>query len=460
MRLLRVGIPTVLLLAAVVLSAPRAVRAQNGDETSPSSSVAGVVVDAHGLLQKKSYRDPGGYLTRQRIAAAKATLQPKLARFSKLRCVSLNRLEAAIRGREGVASGEMRYLAGLLRLRYVFLYPESGDIVVAGEAEGWITNPAGRVIGITSQRPVLQLQDLVVALRAFPPDGGGTQVIGCSIDPTEEGLAAMQHFLRSIGSRATPGDTRYIVDGLRTSLGLQTVSIDGVSPKTHFAQVMVEADYRMKLIGIGLERPPVRLVSFVDRANPAAVSRNALQRWFFTPDYQCVRVSDDAQAMQLLGDGVKLIGENELVTADGQRRAAAGGNAASRAFVTGFTKKYSALAERSPVYAELRNLIDMAVAAAFIQQEDYYGKTDWRMELFGDENAFAVETYNVPNTVATAVNAVWKGRRLMTPIGGGVSVQPRRALDPENVLDDEHGKVAELHKQTKLRLAKDQWWWD
>ena len=458
MRLLRVGIPAVLVLAAVAVSAPRAARAQ--DEDTPSPAVAGVIVDAQGLLQMKSYRDPGGYLTRQRIDAAKATLHPKLARFSKLRCVSLNRLEAAIRGREGAPTDEMRYLAGLLRLRYVFLYPESGDVVVAGEAEGWITNPAGRVTGITTRRPVLQLQDLVVALRAFPPGGSGAGVIGCSIDPTPEGLAAMQQFLRSIGSMATPGDTHYIVSGLQTSLGLQTVRIDGVSPKTHFAQVMVEADYRMKLIGIGLERPPVRLVSYVDRASPRAARRNALQRWFFTPDYQCVRVSDDAQAMQLLGDGVKLVGEDEMVTAGGQRRAAARADAASRAFVTGFTKKYSALAERSPVYAELRNLIDMAVAAAFIQQEDYYGKTDWRMELFGDENAFAVETYNVPNTVATAVNAVWKGRRLMTPIGGGVSVQPRRALDPENVLDDEHGKVAELHKQTKLRLAKDQWWWD
>ena len=47
------------------------------------------------------------------------------------------------------------------------------------------------------------------------------------------------------------------------------ITVNGVSPKTHFAQVMVEADYRMKLIGIGLETPPVRLVSYVDRAKPS-----------------------------------------------------------------------------------------------------------------------------------------------------------------------------------------------
>ena len=218
------------------------------------------------------------------------------------------------------------YLAGLLRVHYVFFYPDSGDIVIAGPAEGWTTDPSGRVIGITSGRPVIRLDDLCVALRAFPPSGSATKLIGCSIDPTKEGLAAMQTFLKNIGSNADPRDaqrTQFIVEGLQSSLGLQTVSVNGVSPKTHFAVVMVEADYRMKLIGIGLEKPPVKLVSWVDRANAAQISRNALARWFFTPDYQCVRTSTDGTAMELVGDGVKVIGEDEMVAANGQRRPSA-----------------------------------------------------------------------------------------------------------------------------------------
>ena len=49
-------------------------------------------------------------------------------------------------------------------------------------------------------------------------------MIGCSIDATPEGLARMQAFLRSIGTGADPSNpnyTQFIVDGLRTSLGLQ-----------------------------------------------------------------------------------------------------------------------------------------------------------------------------------------------------------------------------------------------
>ena len=164
--------------------------------------------------------------------------------------------------------------------------------------------------------------------------------------------------------------------------------------------------------------------------------------------------------MELVGDGVKLVGEDELVSAEGQRKAVGRGDKASQAFVTGFTKAYSELAEKSPVYAELRNLIDMSVAAAYIQQQDLYGKAGWKMELLGDENSFSVETYNAPKQVETAVNAIWRGRQLMTPVGGGVEIDALMALAPEKRLADEKGKVAKLREQTKIELPKGHWWWD
>ena len=453
-------------LVGVVMAGPTARKAYaqagggGAGGNQGAGNQAGVVVDAQGVLQMRAVTDWGGRLMMQRIASAKASLAPEVGKFSNLRKISLNRLEKAIRQKNGATTDEMRYLAGLLRVRYVFYYPETQDIVIAGPAEGWVTNPVGRVVGITSGRPAVQLQDLVVALRAFPPGEKGTRMIGCSIDPTQEGLAEMQRFLRYIGSIDPRGNTQYIVNGLQTSLGLQTVSIDGVPPNTHFAQVLVEADYRMKLIGIGLEQPPVRLVSFIERASPAQVSRNALFRWFFVPDYNCVRTSEDGLAMELVGDGVKLVGEDELVAAGGARQSVARSNLASQAFVTSFTAKYSELADRSPVYAELRNLIDLAVAAAYIQQEDYYGKSGWDMGLLGNERELAVETYNSPRQVGSAVAAVWKGRQLMTPIGGGVQIEATKALRSENLLPDENDKVAKLRGETELELAEGQWWWD
>jgi hypothetical protein len=443
-----------LLAISVALTAEKA-RAQAG------GVAAGVLISPDGVLHSQIFGDPSGMLHRQRVEAAKAGLPGNVKAFSKLRWISLTRLEKALAARQNAPTDEMKYLAGLLRIRYVFCYPQSGDVVIGGPAEGWMTDPAGRVIGLTSGRPVVQLQDLAVALRAFPPgDSAHGKMIGCSIDPTKEGLAAMQQFLRQVGGQATPGDTQYIVTGLKSSLGLQTVSISGVSPKTNFARIMVEADYRMKLIGIGLEQPPVRMVSFVQSANPAQISRNALFRWYFIPDYQCVRTTEDRLGMELVGDGVKLVGEDELVSAGGHRSNAGGTSKASQMFTMSFTKHYPELAERSPVYAELRNVIDLSVAAAFIQRENYYHKADWSLPVLGNEESYAVERQPAPRQVESAVTAIWKGNRLTTPIGGGVQIHPDMALSDQNRLSDESGKVSQLRQGVKIDLPPGRWWWE
>ena len=48
---------------------------------------------------------------------------------------------------------------------------------------------------------------------------------------------------------------------------------------------------------------------------------------------------------------------------------------ANKKFVQGFTEKYPELAAKVPVYAQLRQIIDLSVVAAFIHQQDYYGKS-------------------------------------------------------------------------------------
>ena len=165
--------------------------------------------------------------------------------------------------------------------------------------------------------------------------------------------------------------------------------------------------------------------------------------------------------MELVGDGVKLVGQNETVKEDGGRVDSVRVDRASQLFVQAFTSHYSAMADRLPVFAQLRNMIDLAVAAAFIQQKDYYGQAGWTMDLFSEEQLFPLETYEAPTHVDTAVNAIWKGRRLMTPIGGGVHIQPLKALDSENLLVDEEGTVQSQYQAVYTdNLSPDQWWWD
>ena len=104
----------------------------------------------------------------------------------------------------------------------------------------------------------------------------------------------------------------------------------------------------------------------------------------------------------------------------------------------------------------------MSIAAAFMQEQDYYSQAEWDLGVFANETAMSVETYPQPTQVESAVNVVWKGNTLMTPIGGGVSIQPKQALTYDNLLEDENGAVAKQHQDTVFAGADEErtWWWD
>jgi hypothetical protein len=216
----------------------------------------------------------------------------------------------------------------------------------------------------------------------------------------------------------------------------------------------------MKLIGIGVETPPVRMVSYIDRAKPSN-NTSALMRWFFIPDYNCARVAADNLGLELVGDTVKLVCEDQAVADDGSRAVSSRRNTASEAFTKSFTQHYPELAAREPVFAEMRNVIDLAIVAAFIHKQDLYGKADWKAATFNDEASLKVETYEAPLQVETVCTAVWKGTSLITPVGGGVSIRAQQALQTANALPDEDGQISELRESIDLKdLPAGRWWWD
>jgi len=422
--------------------------------------VAGIDIDAAGVL-RVTHVDP-------KIAFAErmATLQNQprgTVTTSPLRKVSLNRLEkfvAAQQGQGKALTDEVLSLAGLSRLEYVFYMPDSQDIVIAGPAELWHRDVNNRMVGLNSGRATLKLEDLVVALRAFAPNDGATSTIGCSIDPTQEGLMRMKRYHSEYGPQISRGlDPRQFAMGLKRSLGMQTISIKGVPATTHFAQVLVEADYRMKLIGLGLEDPMIPLASWVKRSNNSGTT-SSMQRWYFQADYNSIATNETGTAMRLQGRGVKLSGEKETVQSDGKRKSVgAGGDRASNEFTKEFTAKFDDLASVIPVFFEMRNLFDISIAAAFIQDRNLYEKSGWNLGIFGDESKFRVNTTVGVTQVETAVNAVWRDSQLVTPIGGGVHIAARKLIDPSTTTVDkevdERGKVS-----APADLSADQWWWD
>ena len=453
-----------LLLGLMTTTVCVAQEVDDGDIEAGLENTGGVEVDALGVLTNLKIPANAHELDQKRLQAAAASLNQDIQQPSNFRKVSLTRLEAEVAKLRAVNKpipADMAFLGGLTQITHVFFYPETKDVVVAGPAEGIYINGLNRAVGMKTGRAAIQLQDLVVALRAFAPNGPKTQIISCSFDPTQEGLQRMQKAMQHVAKNFRPGDEEAVVNLYKEATGYQTITIKGVSPKTHFAHTMAEADYAMKLIGLGLRDTPVKITTFVDKTKPRFAKSNALTRWFFQPDYSCVHMTEDKRSMQLVGNGVKLVGEDESVSAAGNRKGRGAMNPASKAFTSSFTRMYGKLAEQDPLFAELRNLIDLSIVAAFIQKMDFYSQADWELATFGDESIVPVENRYPLKKVAPVINAFYKGSSFMTPIAGGVSIQPRVALNSDRINLDETGDIQKTRDSVAVDLLEDgQWWWD
>ena len=129
-----------MLLAIVVWIVPQRATAQFLNQ-----QVGGVSIDARGIVTNVQI-DELNRLKRERAEALQPVPGDLKARV-EMRKVSLRQLEAAIaehRTNGTPISDDMRYLAGLQRIQYVFVYPEHNDIVLAGPGEGWKVESARR----------------------------------------------------------------------------------------------------------------------------------------------------------------------------------------------------------------------------------------------------------------------------------------------------------------------------
>src|SRR5438094_109796 len=211
--------------------------------------VGGVFVDAAGMVTplEKSARIPLRDALRKMHAAAPAELNQSV----EMRMVSLRRLEEAVQA-AGQSTAEMlpddlRFLAGMQRIQYVLIYPEERDIVLAGPGEGWKVDDEGNIVGVTTGRPVLRLEDLIVAFRTV--DNARQGGISCSIDPTPEGQQRYEALMAK-GLKADAG----ALAAVKRAFGPQAISVTGVPADSHLARVLVSSDFHLKRIAMKLDR--------------------------------------------------------------------------------------------------------------------------------------------------------------------------------------------------------------
>jgi hypothetical protein len=436
----------------------------NGGSGSISGFPTGVLVDDRGVMASVA-ADSGSMATlRQTALNFRSNHNPRVS--SKLRKISLPRLERAVQARSAQGrfpTDAMLNLAGLQRIQYVFVYADTGDIVLAGPAGDWSADATGRQVSVEGGAPVVQLDDLVVVLRNSAEKG----TFGCAITPTKENLVAAQEFLSE--SAKTPlaqgkSAREKWVDQLREKLGFQDIETHGIDSRSHAARTIVEADYHMKRVAMGLEPGVLGVESYLDsmelkRGESAPMG---VLRWWFTLGDGAIRAAEDRNAFELRGSSVKVLSENEKLAKDGERIHTGKASELTAKFADSFTRKFDALAEKYPIYAELRNGFDLAVVAAVLKHERVLDRVQWDAMHFLDPEKYQIALGTAPRKVMSIANyRVMSAGTFVVGVSGGVDVDPGTKLASDRYKTDQYGDLEAGRAQSlKAELARDRWWWD
>ncbi len=412
-------------------------------------AVGGVLIDANGLVQSAS---PDVLREAKRVWEENLAQRPQaLAQSATRRSVSLRKLDAELSaclqaGRP--IPNEIALLGGLTRIEYVLVYPERNDIVLVGPAEGWKYNERGVIVGSESGRPILLLDDLMTVLRAvFAPQ---PSVISCSIDPTPEGVRAVNAVTRGLRGPVNPAA---VAKMSTQAAGPQQVTLSGIPADSHFARVLVAADYRMKRISMGVDPSPVPgLTSFVSLVKGASRAPGGpMPRWWLAPDYEPLLKDEAGMAWKLQKAAVKTMVEADIYSAEGVREKSVEAAPVHRRWAEMMTAHYEKLAVAEPVFGQVRNCMDLAVAAALIRNENLLGKAGLQLPgLIGQE----VPTAQLPAPKAVPAEAVFArvGQGWMFVTGGVM-------IDPWEIAARSQTDGSLANARTEIAYPEGNTWW-
>jgi hypothetical protein len=346
----------------------------------------------------------------------------------------------------------VQFLGGLQAIRYVFVYPEEKDIVLVGPAEGWKVDAKGNMVGATTGRPVLQLDDLVVALRtaaAAAPTG-----ITCSIDPTPEGLKQLQGYL---AKQKTIGNPEQTAANIEQALGRQQITFTGVPATSHLARVLVAADYRMKRLAMNFEPSPVRgLPSFLSMMTTSGRGMaNMLPRWWLEPKYEAVLRDPQGLAWELRGASVVAMTEEDFLSANGQREHSGRANPMAQKWADKMTEHYDELAVAEPIFGELRNCMELAIVGALVAKDRLVERSGCSLPVLLDAGQLKTAEFPAPAQVDSRVSMLKKGHNWLISASGGVMIQPGAVL--QKVESSDAPTAARVKSQPQ---GKTQWWWN
>lgn len=291
----------------------------------------------------------------------------------EVRAVSLKVLQAGLRTcqPENSCPPELLRLAGLNTILGFVVDQTNQDLILFGQSD--------------SSLPALYLEDFVIALRnaemKYAPLEGNIyhySYPGCSIDPVPEVMRQLQLIEQQLATRRSLDELERALDNWRfTCQKPQAVRVLGIPFDTHFAQVMVKADYEMKTLADGADAIGIPGFISMTEMSLGEARRDILQKqsvtlsaslnrfWFYPGETVC---EEDQDVLFIKQSPIRLLTEEMYSNARGQTIQSGLANPKAARFAENFTALYSRVKRQRPIYQELENLFRFVALAKLIEK--------------------------------------------------------------------------------------------
>ncbi|GHT21571.1 hypothetical protein FACS189419_02660 [Planctomycetales bacterium] len=377
-------------------------------------------------------------------------IPPDLADETPLRKISLKKLNAAIRQvaeEKGEFSDAIRYLAGLTDIQYVIAVPEEQDIILAGHGEGWTTDKEGNIIGTNTGQPVFVLECFLSVFRLWN-SSGKQDIISCAFETkpeTDAGLARLNREFSGIDANSAGA----YADALEKTFGNIPVVIKGIPATSRFAKMLAAADFKMKQYALGLETPPVPMLpSYAGLIS--APPQKPMTQFYLVPNYSTIQYDSKNLTWHLGEVKVQTLTESEFSALHNNPNVKL--DRAASNWSGKFEAQFNALAKKQPVFAVLKNNMQLALVCALISQEKLIEKTKCELPMFTDETKLRQLVYPKPEAVPCR-SMISKNGYSTIVVCGGVEINPfpvfqKKQLD--NKLDKERVPL--------MKMSGDSWY--
>lgn len=424
-----------------------------GGQNPNANQVGGISIDAEGLIdlvKKSSIRPAQSSRENSKPRGNGAT--------ATLRKVSLPRLDRAlakVQEQQLLLDRMQRQLSGLTRIDYLIVDEDGGDLILAGPAEEFIQDEQQIGWGRWSGRPTVRLDDWLVIWRSLQRHAE----LGCSIDPDPARLAQLQRFVAQNNSPALPAVVEQRFQQMTHILGNHHIRVFGVAPDSQVARVLVEADYRMKLIALGLNQPIPGIRSHLSFLTN---SGNSMQRWWFVPLLEELTFLNET-IYHWSGPRWQLVSQEEYLDSQGKKNDAPHTRWSTQAFAKHITEKYHVLADHIACFAELQNLLDLSLVAILIEEKQLLRRTRWTPVAMLDADNWPHQRTPIPRQTRPMFNVKRVNSGMVVGvISGGVVITGHRLLQRSSTPEQSIQRELSLIREQALsrRPANDDWWWD